>query len=56
MEPLACLTNRTQSAALILHQKPCGVLTPGNFAHDGIGLERNYPYLVLFLTFDRDWG
>src|SRR5215469_15248256 len=48
-------TDRSQSAALILQQKLCGALTPGHFAHNGIGFERYYPYLVLFLTFHRDW-
>ena len=55
MEPLAFFTNRSESAALILHQEPCGAFTPGHFAHNGIGFERNYPYLVLFLTSNRDW-
>ena len=48
-------TNRLQSAAVILHQKPCGALTPGPFAHNGTGFERNYLYLVLFPTFHRVW-
>jgi hypothetical protein len=45
----------SQNAALILQQKPCGVLTPGRFAHNGIGFERNYPYLDLLPTFHGDW-
>ena len=48
-------TTRLQNAALILQQKPCGELTPGCFAHNGIGFQRNYPYLVLLPTFHRDW-
>jgi len=49
------LADRSQSAALIFQQKPCWALTPVHFAHNGIGFERNYPYLVLVLTFHTDW-
>jgi hypothetical protein len=31
--------DRSQNAALILQQKPCGALTPGHFAHNDIGFE-----------------
>src|SRR5215475_2016196 len=48
-------TNRSQSAALILQQKLCGRSHPVISHITGIGFERYYPYLVLFLTFHRDW-